>query len=670
MKNKDWNINFTRPAAARALMEAGFTPLLSQVLALRGVKNAGQAKKLLYGGKEMLHDPLLILGMDGARARVMQAIEHRETVAVFGDYDVDGITSTCMLTDWLRSKGLTCYYYIPDRNEEGYGLNCGALETLKAKGVSLVITVDCGITAVEEADYARTIGVDMVITDHHECHSDALPDAAALVDCKRNGDTYPNKNLAGVGVALKLICACEGGSDLALARYADLVAIGTIADVMPLTDENRYLVRLGLEQIVHCPRPGIAAMLRESSIEPARLTASTVGFSLAPRLNAAGRLGRASIAAKLILTNDESSAVSLARELCELNRKRQSIENEIWKEANAKLQGVTPDGPIVLASESWNQGVIGIAASRLAEQYSLPAIIVCLNGDVGKGSCRSYGGFNLFEALSACAEHLIGFGGHALAAGLNVRRDKLDDFRAALRAYYIENKPEPKPEVQCDLLITDPALLSLDNVRSLDLLEPYGNANQKPLMCVSAVRLEAMSEVGSGKHTRLRIRMGTAHFECIFFSHSAADTGVHEGDLIDLAFTPQINEYRGNVSVQLVAAAVRPHDPHDLCDAILHDQADCEWAAAPYCPERSDFVRIWRGMPRDYHVGGSTDAVLAQCPDEMEPEKFCLCLMALREVGLLAGPEGAIYEAAQQKIDGKADLEATKLIRSLRSFNS
>ena len=363
-----------------------------------------------------------------------------------------------------------------------------------------------------------------------------------------------------------------------------------------------------------------------------------------------------------------ATAVSLARELCELNRKRQSIENEIWKEANAQLQGITPDGPIVLASESWNQGVIGIAASRLAEQYSLPAIIVCLNGDVGKGSCRSYGGFNLFEALSACADELIGFGGHALAAGLNVRREKLDDFRKALRAYYIENKPEPKPEVQCDLLITDPALLSLDNVRSLDLLEPYGNANPKPVMCISGARLEAMSEVGGGKHTRLRICMGSAHFECIFFSHSAADTGVREGDLIDLAFTPQINEYRGNVSVQLVASAVRPHDPGALCDVILHGEPGFEWAAAGFCPERPDFVKIWRGMRRDYRVGDSTAAVLRQCPQDMEPERFCLCLMALREVGLLEGPGGMIYAASQRQITGKADLEATQLIRSLRSY--
>ena len=668
MKNKDWKIPFTRPEVPQELVKAGFSPLLCQVLALRGIKSDREAQQLLYGGEETLHDPLLILGMDGARARVLQAIERQETVAVYGDYDVDGITSTCMLTDWLRSKGLTCYYYIPDRNEEGYGLNCGALDALKSRGVSLVITVDCGITAVEEAAYARQIGVDMVITDHHECRPDALPDSAALIDCKREGDTYPNKNLAGVGMALKLICACEGESEHVLSRYADLVAIGTVADVMPLTDENRYLVRLGLEQIARRPRPGIAAMLRESSMDPAHLNASSIGFSLAPRLNAAGRLGRASVAAKLLLTRDEDSAVSLARELCELNRKRQSIENEIWKEANAQLIGQPPDGPIVLASESWHQGVIGIAASRLAEQYSLPAIIVCLNGDVGKGSCRSYGGFNLFEALSACSDQLIGFGGHALAAGLNVRRDKLDDFRSALRTYYYNNKPEPKPEVQCDLLITDPALLSLENVKSLDLLEPYGNANPKPVMCLSGVRLESLNEVGGGKHTRFRIRLGASHFECIFFSHSAASTGVHEGELIDMAFTPQINEYRGNVTVQLVASAMRPHDPGALCEEILCGEPGYSWAAASYCPERSDFVRIWRSMGPGFTVGRDTAAVLSQCPADMEPEKYCLCLMVLREVGLLSGTDSGIFRARKAQISGKADLEATQLIRSLRSF--
>ena len=228
--------------------------------------------------------------------------------------------------------------------------------------------------------------------------------------------------------------------------------------------------------------------------------------------------------------------------------------------------------------------------------------------------------------------------------------------------------PEPKPEVQCDLLITDPKLLSLENVKSLDLLEPFGNANPKPVMCVSGVTLESVSEVGGGKHTRLRIRMGSAHFECIFFSHSAGDLGVGEGELIDMAFTPQVNEFRGSVTVQLVAAAVRPHDPTALCGAILHGACDYGWAAAPYCPERADFVKIWRGMRRDHRVGADTNAVVEQCPQDMEPEKYCLCLMALKEVGLLRGPGDEIFSAGQQQISGKADLEATRLIRSLRSF--
>ena len=666
MKKTDWKIPYARPCVSPALSEAGLSPLLTQVLALRGIDTADKARSMLYGGMETLHDPLLILGMREARERILRAVRDGETVAVYGDYDVDGITATCLVTDWLRSRGLCCYPYIPDRNEEGYGLNCSALDTLKEKGVSLIITVDCGITAVEEAEYARRLGIDMVITDHHECRPDALPAVTALVDCKRGGDDYPNKNLAGVGVALKLVCACDGNAEAMLSRYADLAAIGTVADVMPLTDENRFLVRRGLEQIASAPRPGIAAMLRESSLDPGHLTASAIGFSLAPRLNAAGRLGKAGVALELLMSRDPSDAAALAHELCELNRERQAIENNIWREANAMIAGRVPDGPIVLASDSWHQGVIGIAASRLAEQYSLPAIIVCMNGDVGKGSCRSYGGFNLFEALSACSEHLIGFGGHALAAGLNVRRDKLDDFRAALGSYYRQNRPEPVPEVSCDLLITDPALLSLPNVRSLDLLEPYGNANPKPVMCLSGVQLESLSEVGGGRHCRMRIRMGTAHYECIFFSHSALEAGVHEGELIDMAFTPQINEYRGNTSVQLVTSAVRPHDPDALCARILHGDRESEWAASVYCPERADFVRIWRSMPPDFCCGDSEVSVAAQCPPGMEPEKYCLCLMVLREAGLLSGPDGGVFSAHRASISGKADLEATQLMVRLR----
>lgn len=669
MKCKDWKIPYSRPEVPEELLSAGYNPLLSAVLALRGVHTADDADRLIHGSVDCLYDPMLIMGMRKARERVLAAIERKEKVAVYGDYDVDGITATCLLTDYLRSRGLECIPYIPDRNEEGYGLNTSALDSLKSEGVSLVITVDCGITAAEETRYARSIGIDMVITDHHECKEDSLPDAAAVVDCKQCGDTYPNKDMAGVGVALKLVCACDDNTLEILRRYVDLVAVGTVADVMPLVGENRYLVREGIKKLIDDPRPGIAAMLHESSIDRERLTASTIGYSLAPRLNAAGRLGHAVRAAELIMTENNLTAATLAAELCELNRQRQNIETSIWKEANELISDDVPDGPIVLASDSWHQGVIGIAASRLAEQYSLPAIMICLNGDMGKGSCRSYGGFNLFEALSACSDHLVGFGGHALAAGLNIKADKLDDFRTALTEYYRKNRPAPQPEVQCDMLITDPLLLSRENVCSLDMLEPFGNGNPKPLMCICGAELTSATAVGKGRHLRIRIKLRGCSFEGIFFGHTSDELGVRVGHSVDIAFTPQINEYNGSVTVQLLVSALRRHESYELCRAILDGDRSIYWAASQYCPDRKDFVYLWRNVCRgSFTVPMRAEDVIASCPAGFEAERYCLCLMVLMEAGLLASDDGRIYGAGCVHIQGKADLEATSLIRALRAF--
>ena len=666
MNTLGWKIPYTRPEYPAALKQAGFGPLLSAVLALRGIRTAEAAQALLESGIDCLHDPMRMQGMPAAVERIRRAIGQKEAVAVYGDYDVDGITATCLLTDYLRGKGLRCVGYIPDRNEEGYGLNCAALDSLRADGVTLLITVDCGITAVEEAEYTKRIGMDMIVTDHHECKPGALPDALAVIDCKQEGNRYPNPDLCGVGVALKLVCACEGDDAAMLERYADLVAVGTVADVMPLVGENRFLVRQGLEKLVHNPRPGFAAMLREAGVDPERITASSIGFSLAPRLNAAGRLGQATRAAELLMATEPDKAAALAAELCELNRQRQSIETEIWKDALHQLEGRHPDEPIVLASDRWHQGVIGIAASRLAEQFSLPAIMVCLNGDHGKGSCRSYGGFNLFEALSACSRHLLGFGGHALAAGMTISRDKLNDFRAALAAYYRANRPKPVPDVNCDLLIRDPSLLTLENVRELDRLEPFGNANPKPVFCFSDALLESADQVGGGRHLKVRVSLGGARLDGIFFSHSAQALGVAAGDRVDLAFTPQINEFRGHASVQLVISALRRHDGTALCRKILAGEGNTAYAAAAFCPQRADFVRIWRGAGGRLSLPEDAEGILSLCPKDMEPERFCLCLMILQEAGLLHSADGRIFGACCCATEGKADLNATPLMQSLQ----
>ena len=666
MKTQGWKIPYSRPDIPDELKQAGCGPLLSAVLALRGVRTLTEARELLDGGLTCLHDPMQMQGMAQAVRRLRRAIEQKEAVAVYGDYDVDGITSTCLVTDYLRSKGLKCVGYIPDRNEEGYGLNCAALDSLRAEGISLLITVDCGITALEEAEHTKAIGMDMIVTDHHECKPDALPDAIAVIDCKQPGNRYPNPDLAGVGVAMKLVCACEGDAEAMLRRYADLVAVGTVADVMPLVGENRYLVRRGLEMLARSPRPGFAAMLKETGVDPTRITASSIGFSLAPRLNAAGRLGQATKAADLLMATDPDEAAALAAQLCELNRQRQNIETEIWNDALSKLEGKHPTGPIVLASDQWHQGVIGIAASRLAEQFSLPAIMVCLSGDHGKGSCRSYGGFNLFEALSACSQYLLGFGGHALAAGMTIRSDKLPEFCKALDAYYRANRPQAQPEVTCDLLIRDASLLTLENVRELDRLEPYGNANPKPVFCMIDVPLTAADQVGGGRHLKLQVDLGGTRLDGIFFSHSAQAIGIAAGDRVDLAFTPQVNEFRGHSSVQLVLSAIRRHEAADLCRRILDLDETAAYAAAPFFPSRADFVRIWRSCPRDLRLPETVEEILALCPPEMEPERFCLCLITLLETGLLQSDDGRIYGARLASIEGKADLNATRVMRNLR----
>lgn len=668
MNYSNWKIEECPTDKLKMFTDAGYPALLAALLSVRGFGNVQEAKSFLDGGAELLCDPLLMKDMDRAAARIRRALSMRETVAVYGDYDVDGITSTCLLTDWLRSRGLECYPYIPDRIGEGYGLNSAAIDTLHGKGVSLIISVDCGITAAEEAKYAREVGVDLIITDHHECREQTIPEAIAVIDPKQDDCMYPNKDLAGVGVALKLVCAVEGKSEEIVERYADLAAIGTVADVVPLTGENRYIVRRGLERLRNPTRPGLAALLRESGASEKKISSSTIGFLLAPRLNAAGRLGEVSVAGKLLMTHDLKEANELAGELCELNRRRQHLETEIWDDASGMIDGRTSSAPIVLASEKWHQGVIGIAASKLAEQYSRPTIMICLDGDKGKGSCRSYGGFNLFDALSACAEYLEGFGGHALAAGLNIRRDKLRQFCRAFSEYYEHNKPAERPTLCCDIQITDPRILDMQGVGSLSRLEPYGSGNPKPTLCILGARLEKITPIGGGKHLRLGISYKGAEFECVFFSHCESELGLRAGDRIDIAFTPQINEFRLRRSVQLQITEVRKHDPRPLCGMILDDELPVREASA-YCPDRGAFVKVWRRLQAvGGSVAGDIDGIISQCPNGIEPERFCICLRVLCEMGLLRTVSpGSVFGARIVSGSAKVNLESSELIKRLKA---
>ena len=645
MKYRNWKIPYTTPQPPEALLRAGYSPLLAVLLALRGYDDAGQARDFLSGGDQSVFDPMLLQDMDKAVARIRTAIERREHVAVFGDYDVDGITSTCVLTDYLRRRGVPVHPYIPDRIEEGYGLNMDAITSLqRADDITLIITVDCGITAIDETNYALQRGIDMVITDHHECSGQAIPNAVAVVDPKRPGSQYPNGGLAGVGVAFKLLCALEGDSTQVLRDYGDLVAIGTVADVMPLTGENRYLVAQGLAQINTNPRPGIRALLHECGAEGRPVTATTIGFTLAPRINAAGRLGKTAIAALLLLTDDSADADRYAAGLCQLNRERQELEQQIWEEASAIACRYPPRAPLVLASDTWHQGVIGIAASRLSEEFHLPTIMICCDGERGKGSCRSFGGFNLYNALSACSEYLEGFGGHALAAGLTIRRENIDRFRRALGEYYRKNPADDLPELTCDLRVDDPHLLTMACIESLDALEPCGNGNPKPLLCITGARLVNAVPIGGGRHLRLHFAKGGYNYAGIFFSCTPAELGVRIGQWVDVAFTPQINEFRGRRTVQLNLIDLRRVEPTKLYDRFRAHEALRPDELRALAPDREDVIGVWNFLrsaaPAGTELRENTDRlclqIAASSPRPQAPRRAIACLEILAELGLVS----------------------------------
>ena len=664
MKVQNWKIPYAQPEIPETLLAAGYAPLLAAMLHVRGIDTAKQAEAFLYGGDSQLHDPMLLKGMEKAVERLGRAIEAGESVAVFGDYDVDGITSTCVLTDYLRSRGLQVRAYIPDRISEGYGLNPDAVRKLHALGVTLIVSVDCGITAIEETALANSLGMDVIITDHHECGGGVVPDAAAVVDPKQPACTYPNPGLAGVGVAFKLLCALEGDHAEMLRRYADLVAIGTVADVMPLAGENRFLVAEGLRRINTCPRPGIQALLEESGGLGRAVTATTIGFTLAPRINAAGRLGETAVAAKLLLTDDPAAAAYYARTLCDLNRQRQALEQQIWDEASERAGVFDLTQPLVLDSDEWHQGVIGIAASRLSEAFHLPTVMIRFDGDRGKGSCRSFGGFNLYHALAACSDLLEGFGGHALAAGLTIRRENIAAFRKKFAAYYRENPACEQPALDCDLRISDPALLSMENVEALQLLEPCGTANPRPLLAMTAARLQSVTPIGGGKHLRLTLCKAGQYFDCVFFSCTLDALTVRPGEWVDAAFCPQINSFRGRSSVQLLITDLRRSDTPELCTAILNHEPVAAWDTADLCPSRQDFVKVYKALRAG--VSGTVPVLSRVLPPTLHPATGCLCLRVLEELGLARYAfDGETLSAETMECCEKRDLESSALLAQL-----
>ena len=656
-KNKIWSILYQndcgeKDATVREMAKTlGVSEICAKLFYNRGYKSAEAARGFLENEESVLHDPFLLADIAPAIKRIRQAVENGEKTVIYGDYDVDGVTAVSTLYLYLKELGADIGYYIPRREGEGYGVSCSAIDRLCDLGVKLIVTVDTGITANEEVEYAKSKGMEMVITDHHECRPE-LPKACAVVNPHRPDCEYPFKDLAGVGVVFKLVCAYEmmvcrekGLSEIdgvrkVCMKYADLTAIGTIADVMPIIDENRLIVALGLKLISGTTRKGLEALIEaatskndtvkasslpsHSQTQPKKrkITSNFIGFGIAPKINAAGRISNASKAVELLLADSDESATEMALELCEINRQRQVEENRIAEQAYKKIEqthNFEKDKVIVIDDDNWNQGIIGIVASRITEKYGLPSILISFDGatrgypspdDSGKGSGRSVKGMNLVNAMNYCQDLLCKYGGHELAAGLTIERGNIDAFRRRINEYadkfLDDDQIAVQIEVDCEIEAKD---ITLQQATELYRLEPFGVANAVPTFVMRDAQIVKIIPIGAGKHTKLVIAKDGIAINAVYFGMPASKLALLEGNEIDIVFNVDINEYQNVKSVQMIVQDIKLSQTYEKKRIDCRKRYDQINAGGEFdleedvIPSRDDFASVYTTVRREFRLG-------------------------------------------------------------------
>lgn len=636
---KKWNIkgNFVDASFSNELSSAlGISDVLSTLIINRGYTSIDDARAFISKSAETLHDPFLLNDMEKGCKRILDAIKNGEKISIYGDYDVDGVTSVSILYMYLDANGANVNYYIPSRKGEGYGVSENAIRKLADDGTQLIITVDTGVTANAEVEIAKELGIDVVITDHHECRPD-LPQALAIINPKRVDSTYPFPSLAGVGVVFKLLCALEamrtGDEMIDCVRrismdYADLTAIGTIADVMPVKDENRLIVSLGLNLVDQTKNIGLGALLelcrsnetRSRTKTKKKASSGFIGFTVAPRINAAGRISDASIAVELFLSKNEEYAQELALKLCDINKDRQLEENKIAEQAYAIIEenGLASNNVIILDDEAWHHGIIGIVASRISERYSLPAILISFEGNenpndpeaIGKGSGRSVKGMNLVDALSSCSDILDKFGGHELAAGLTVKRKYLPELRERMNEYArkcFENQaPDCALDIDCYL---SPNQISLPLAGEIGILEPYGVSNPVPVFAISNMIVEDIIPIGMNRHLKLTLSKDGIAFTGMLFCVSSQDFPYEIYDEVDVAFNLEINEFLNTKSVQFNIKDIRMSERAYTEQLTLESEfvkvknGESALSSEEIIPQREDFALLYSFLTKEAREG-------------------------------------------------------------------
>lgn len=668
---KNWIFaNANRDKAAAIAEEFCLDPFAALLLVSRSITENEKIEKFLFCN-DILSDPYEISDMDKAVERIGYAVDNYEKIMIFGDYDADGVTSTALLYLYLASQGADVSCYIPDRVSEGYGISCEAVKKFAQDGVSLIVTVDNGISAVEETALAKELGMDVVITDHHKV-GEVLPDAVAVVNPHRKDCECDFREYAGVGVAFKLVCALEGDADAVLSEYADLAAIGTLADVVSVTDENRVIVKKGIEKINKHPRAGIKSLKSVANFSGKEMSASSVAFSIAPRINAAGRMESAMLAAKLLISDSVSEASEIAERIDKANRERQSVENEITQKAIELIESndrVKYSPVIVVSGEGWHHGVIGIVASRLVSKYGKPAVVITTDGDEGKGSCRSIEGYSIYDALLSVSDMLTHFGGHTLAAGFGIKKKDIDEFRERL-CNYKNSYDMPFASLNIDFNIK-PSSVSTDLLAALSMLEPYGAQNPQPCFAMKKAVIKNIKPVGEGKHLRLTLSKDGDELSAMMFSTFLHDFPFEAGDVVDIAFRVERNEYRGELHASIHIQDIRFSDfefeKYSLSmrtyEKFRKGSELNEKEIKLLTPDRAFFAGVYKFLRSKGHFTDQLDVFCHRsgCP-YVRASTAQICFDVMCELGLASADVSGykINENAQ-----KVDLQSSQILSKL-----
>ena len=654
--------------------------LLAMLLDIRGVTDERDIEDFLYGDT-LTASPFEIKDMDKAVERIQAAVEYGERICVYGDFDADGVTSTALLYSYLSDIGADVIYYIPSRESEGYGMNKGAVSKIYERGVKLIITVDNGVAAVDEVEYAKSLGIDTVITDHHAV-PDVLPDAAAVIDLHRKDCDSSFKELSGVGVAFKLVQAIEGEyADIEglLENYSDLAAIGTVGDIVSLRGENRVLVRNGLRHINNCDRLGLAALVEESGLSGRNISAGNLSFTMVPRINAGGRLGLSQKSVSMLLTDDEEYAADIAAELSADNVERQQIERDILSDIDSLIRenpSIVNNRVIVVYGEGWHKGVIGIVASRIKEVYNKPAIIITLDDDVCRASGRSVAGFSLIDAVFSCSDLLIQCGGHPMAVGFGIRRENIEEFITQINRY-AQLKPIPAPTLELDCKL-NPSQLSVELARGLSLLEPYGSGNPTPLFGLYNMTLRDIREIGGGRHLRLTLSRGDSTVYALRFSTTLAEFPYRVGDIVDLAVTLDINVYNNNESLSVFIRDMRfsGQDEDEIISSKELFEKFCRGdditpdEARSILPSRQEFAVVYRFLRAENGFNYPFDALLYRIGG-IGCGKLRVILESMNELGLISISEGMYdFKIGMREVGAKVDLGSSLIIKKLKEVSS